>query len=177
MSVDKMKRKGFILRRNFLSKKHIKVQPRRGFTLIELLVVMAILGILSSLAFGNFRVSQMKSRDAKRKADLGQMQRALEMYYNDKGRYPPVGEVELTEGNLGLVDANDTIYIKEWPTDPSGNPEYCYLTDSNGTYYGLYARLENGQDPDISAGLFNCGTVSTYNYDATSPNYSSTVVP
>ena len=53
---------------------------KKGFTLIELLLVIIILGVLSALITGNFFTSLKKGRDAKRKADLEQTQRALEMY-------------------------------------------------------------------------------------------------
>lgn len=139
---------------------------KKGFTLIEILVVMVILGIITTLAFGNYRVSQMKSRDAKRKADLGQIQRALEMYYNDKNVYPD--RLDLSDGNNGLMDdPRGTIYMKELPVDPTGNPEYCYT--SSGAYYKIYAKLENEQDPRIG-GPFSCGGVSDYNYGVASSN-------
>jgi len=61
---------------------------KKGFTLIELLVVIIVLGVLAALISGNFFTSLKKGRDAKRKADLEQIQRALEMYYEDKKAYP-----------------------------------------------------------------------------------------
>lgn len=62
----------------------------QGFTLIELLVVIAIIGIISvSLMTLIDPVAQFrKSNDARRKSDLGQIQKVLEAYYNDNGRYP-----------------------------------------------------------------------------------------
>ena len=143
------------------------ISDKSGFTLIELLVVMAILGIITTLSFGNFRVSQMKSRDAERKADLGQVQRALEMYFNDKNRYP--SSLDLTQDNSGLIDENETVYMKELPTDPVGNPEYCYQTNEVGTSYQIYAKLENSQDPDLG-GPYTCSGSSAYNYGVASSN-------
>ena len=61
---------------------------RKAFTLIELLIVIIILGVLAALITGNFFTSLKKGRDAKRKADLEQVSRALEMYYEDKKAYP-----------------------------------------------------------------------------------------
>ncbi|MGB9706948.1 MAG: type IV pilin protein, partial [Microgenomates group bacterium] len=66
----------------------LEIKPKFGFTLIELLVAVAILGILATVGLGSFQSSQMKGRDARRKSDLSQIQKALEMYYNDKGAYP-----------------------------------------------------------------------------------------
>jgi len=61
---------------------------KKGFTLIELLLVIIILGFLTSLIAGNFFTSLKKGRDARRKGDLEQIQRALEMYYEDNRAYP-----------------------------------------------------------------------------------------
>ncbi|MEA2056739.1 MAG: prepilin-type N-terminal cleavage/methylation domain-containing protein, partial [Patescibacteria group bacterium] len=68
--------------------KNIKKGGQAGFTLIEILLVMIIIAILVGLGLSSFRNSQIKSRDAKRVADLDQLARALEVYHNDKGYYP-----------------------------------------------------------------------------------------
>ena len=60
----------------------------RGFTLLEMTVVLAIMGILASAAIGAYLASQQKGRDAQRKSDLAQIQRALEAYIGDHGLYP-----------------------------------------------------------------------------------------
>lgn len=147
---------------------------KKGFTLIELLVVMAILGILATVGLGAFRTSQMKSRDAKRKSDLGQIQRALEMYFNDKGTYPTI-PLSSWGGELVDTDNTETIYMKELPSDPSGSPEYCYEPVNSKTYK-LYAKLENSQDPNCLEGICSpptgsCGGLTNaYNYGVSSPN-------
>ena len=119
---------------------------KKGFTLIELLVVIAILGLLAAVGLGSFRTSQLKSRDSKRKSDLSQIQKALEMYYNDHGQYPDVGDYPA--GGSAFEDANNTLYMKEMPTDVKYG-DYSYETD--GTYYKIYARLENERDPSIGS--------------------------
>jgi len=61
---------------------------KAGFTLIELLVVIAIIGLLSTLSVLALNSARARARDAKRVADVRQIQTALEMYYNDAGTYP-----------------------------------------------------------------------------------------
>lgn len=63
----------------------------RGFTLIELLVVIAIIGMLSSVVLASLNGARVKSRDARRIADLNQIRVALEMYFDDNGYYPRSG--------------------------------------------------------------------------------------
>ncbi len=60
------------------------MNSQRGFTLIELLLVIAIIGILVSIVLANLNVARQKARDAQRVSDLGQIQLALEYYYDDK---------------------------------------------------------------------------------------------
>ena len=127
---------------------------RKGFTLIELLVVITILGVMASLITGNFFASLKKGRDAKRKADLQQVQQALEMYYEDKKVYPPT----LNFGSNLTDSVSGKVYMQKLPKDPkSGN--YEYEVDVNGTYYKLYSCLENDQQtlPYVSVpGSYTC---------------------
>ncbi len=63
-------------------------EPGFGFTLIEMLVVLAIIGILSTLAFVAVNAARARSRDSKRAADIKQIQTALEIGYTELQAYP-----------------------------------------------------------------------------------------
>jgi len=65
-----------------------KSQSKKAFTLVELLVVIAIIGILATLSVIALNTARAKARDAKRVADVKQVTTALEMFFNDNGRYP-----------------------------------------------------------------------------------------
>lgn len=67
----------------------------RGFTLIELLVVIAIITLLAAALLAVLRLGRVRSRDAKRKGDLHQMQLALHLYYDEYGNFP------ITDGGGG----------------------------------------------------------------------------
>lgn len=152
-----------------------------GFTLVELLVVMAIIAVLTLVAVANFRNVQIKARDVQRKSDLGQVQRALEVYFFDYGSYPlsSNGSIKVgaavtlswkTPDTAGseFIDDKDTLYMKEVVGDPKTDPSYpnyCYSSD--GVSYKIYARLENTDDPKI--GTYTC-TGENYNYGVSSPN-------
>lgn len=62
----------------------------QGFTLIELLVVLAIIGLLAGLILPALSAAREKAKVAKVMVELRQLEVALEMYYEDHERYPPV---------------------------------------------------------------------------------------
>lgn len=70
-------------------------KDNRGFTLVELLVVISIIGLLSTLAVVALQGARVKSRDAKRVADIKQVQTALELYASEKGVYPTLPPLPL----------------------------------------------------------------------------------
>ncbi len=100
---------------------------RKGFTLIELLVVIAIIGILSTLAIVALGSARQKARDSKRVADLSQVSKALELYYNDNNDYPTI----ITPGQPLASGSN--VYMAAVPSNPTprndngcANADYTY---------------------------------------------------
>src|SRR3989344_8194999 len=140
---------------------------RSGFTLIELLVVISVIGLLASVIMISLNSVRIKARDVKRRTDLAQISKALELYYNDNNdRYPGSGGA--TSPNNVWTNSNDSSwntlttslqpYISKLPHDPkesaSGYPgdgvySYAYYSDPGGSYgcqnqqYLLTATLEN----------------------------------
>ncbi len=115
---------------------------KKGFTLIELLIVIVILGILAAFVSGSFFSSLKKGRDARRKADLNNVKKALEMYYEDHLEYPD----GLTWGNP-LVDDQGRMYIKRLPKDPIPGCHYKYEhVTSPQEGWRLYSIIENPLD-------------------------------
>ncbi|QQG40699.1 MAG: prepilin-type N-terminal cleavage/methylation domain-containing protein [Candidatus Levyibacteriota bacterium] len=138
------------------------IRLQTGFTLIELLVVIAILGILTAgiLVVVNPIDQIQRARDTQRKQELAQIQRALEVYYNDNGTYPdtvPFGD--LWPG-----------YMEKVPQD--SNMPYKYGLDAGG--YRLFAKLDHCvNDSQVGPQVIPCS--DPYNYSATSSNL--TVAP
>ena len=127
-----------------------------GFTLIELLIVVAIIGILATLLMTNFIGVRQRARDAQRKADVRQMQSALELYRSDSGSYPAsdanhrLGSSPCpTPSSFKSADGTST-YMQTVPCDPLGTSYYhsgsYYYTSANGSTYTIYACLENATD-------------------------------
>jgi prepilin-type N-terminal cleavage/methylation domain-containing protein len=152
-----------------------------GFTLIELIVVIGILAVLAIflIAIVNPFEQYKKANDARRKSDLGQIQRALEAYYQDYGRYPE------NDTNYQIRNApwgsGWPPYMNVVPKD-TGSRRYVYV--SSGQMYYLYASLERGsKDPqtckrdgskcDNAPVGFPCGSGGEVcNYGVSSPNTS-----
>ncbi|MCS7093375.1 MAG: type II secretion system GspH family protein [Patescibacteria group bacterium] len=129
------------------------MKQKKFFTLIEVLIVIILVGSLTGMITGNFLNSLKKARDARRKSDLEQIKKALELYYEDKGGYPQT----LTFGSELKDPATGKIYMSRLPTDPI-SPDYFYQSD--GTYFRIYACLENDQQVlpyEVSSpSQFNC---------------------
>ncbi|MDP3645700.1 MAG: prepilin-type N-terminal cleavage/methylation domain-containing protein, partial [bacterium] len=134
----------------------------RGFTLIELLVVIAIIGLLASIVLASLNTARKKSRDARRQADLKQLQNALELYANDQGgNYPSIeatvdadGAADNVAGGLLVLAPS---YIAAIPTDPlGGSHKYLYKTipvgsvTNNATGYCVATAIE-GTAPSPSS--------------------------
>lgn len=144
----------------------------RGFTLIELLVVIAIIGLLSSVVLASLNGARKKGRDARRIADLKQMQVALELYYSDNGVYPTLTTVNTTtSGFETALAAVEGTYIPDLPRDPlnttTGNYIYFYKSTDGGTFYCLGGTMETTPLPTSS-----CNTGATgMNAAAPTGNY------
>ena len=131
----------------------------RGFTLIELLVVIAIIGILSTVVLASLSTARMKSRDARRIADIKQLQLALELYRDSNNKYPTTLAALTTGGYMSVI-----------PKDPSTGSNYIYAANDpaggacNPSSYHIGAVLEDTtnnaltQDPDAAAATTCTGT-------------------
>ncbi|MFH1551302.1 MAG: type II secretion system protein [bacterium] len=137
------------------------MNKKRGFTLVELLVVIAIIGILSSIVLVSVDSARAKARDIRRISDVKEIQKLLELYYDENERYPgntdndcggwDVGNVGRGAGDpfIGqLVSGGITSIV---PVDQdsrfNGSCSYKYYryTGCGGFYYVLGVYLENPQ--------------------------------
>ncbi|MCX6703786.1 MAG: type II secretion system protein [Candidatus Zambryskibacteria bacterium] len=146
---------------------------KKGFTLIELLVVIAIIGMLSSVVLGSLNQARAKARDAKRKQDIGQIQRAAIMYFDAFGYLPRNGSGWCTYisnptnswGPSFQADISPT-YIKSVPLDPTTSNQvgdYLYYNVNNAAgNFTLCANLE--QSTGQSYNYSGCAGGAIYNY-------------
>jgi len=100
-----------------------------GFTLIELLVVIAIIGILSAVVLASLSTARMKSRDAKRISDVGQIQLALELYFDSNQSYYPMPATTnqaLSTAGWQAAFVTTGKFLPSLPVSPSGAAAYRY---------------------------------------------------
>ncbi|MEI6378409.1 MAG: hypothetical protein WCO55_02020 [Candidatus Falkowbacteria bacterium] len=87
-----------------------------------------------------------KERDGRRVSNVKQIMIALEMYYNDAGRYP---ESIKTSGPIAY---NGVTFIAKVPANPTpGGKEYTYQVCGNGETYRL-AYATEGETGNLKAG-------------------------
>jgi len=113
---------------------------QRGFTLIELLVVVAIIGMLSSVVLSSLNTARAGARDARRAADIKQIQTALELYFNTNGSYPISGWAHSGNGGDSAWNALETAlasFIPSLPDDPINTGSAGYNNDQFA--YSYYA--------------------------------------
>ena len=151
-----------------------------GFTLIELLVVIAIIGMLSTTILAMVSQARIKSRDARRKADLAQIAKALELYYNTNFSFPTTGGLWYAAtgtncygsgtytytGATGYIPNLAPTFLGVLPGDPGPNVTNCsgYNYRSDGSSYKLISNSVSG-----SGGPETFPTVGQPFYDSVRP--------
>jgi len=107
----------------------LRKNSSKGFTLVELLVVIAIIGVLATLILLQLGAARQKARDAKRVADVNQVRSALELFFDDNGRYSQVNNL-----NADLVTTGR--YLTLTPVDPLNSAACADMIYDGGGCYG-----------------------------------------
>lgn len=93
-----------------------------------------------------------KAQDSKRKSDFSQIQKALETYHQDIGRYPQSSvdnKIIDLGGSIVQWGSSWQPYMAMLPKDPSSSKNYVYFNSGlDGQTYYIYANLDRGgNDP------------------------------
>lgn len=146
----------------------------KGFTLIELLVVISIIGLLAGLVLVGMSGTRAQARDARRKQDLSQIVKAMELYNlkyehyqvsnsgwgSSTGNGCGCGWFSYEGGVYGrsiaraLYEDGGTIgaVIRD-PTNAttcSPSSGYCYMLYMCGNGFFVFAKLEKPSAQDLA---------------------------
>lgn len=147
-------------------------QFQRGFTLIELLVVISIISLLATMAVTSLKNAQKKARDAKRMADINQLQKALDLYYDQYNTFPASDPCSGDEPNTSWCNSIQSLVGDNWvglgapldefmaiePLDPKPTAVATWPPSGGGTYFyysGGWHGCTAGQAYMIVYGLEN----------------------
>lgn len=117
-----------------------------GFTLLELLVVVAILGLLVGYVAPRYFGQIGKSEVTTARAQIDALEKALDQYRLDTGRYPSTeaGLAALVERPQNEPKWNGPYIRKNVPPDPWGKP-YLYKAPGEHGDYDLVSHGKDGQ--------------------------------
>ena len=124
---------------------------KKGFSLVEILIVIAIIGILSSVILASLTVARQKSRDAKRVAEMWQIKRGLDIYFDGAQSYPSTTPVcspacpRPSDDDVRLQLLNQSDFLPSTPIPPPGGADQYYV------YRGVYDVAGTPTECDIAA--------------------------
>lgn len=110
---------------------------QRGFTLIELMVGVAIMGVLTALAYPSYKSQIAKGRRADARAGLLDLAQRMERYYTERSTYATA-----TVGSTGIY--------------PSTSPQAFYtlsITAKSATAFTIQATPAGSQIGDACGSL------------------------
>lgn len=115
--------------------------PRSGnletaFTLVELMVVILIISLMATLAITTLGPKIFKSKVAIARANMKEIENAIEMFYADQGKLPG-GLNDLVSRPGGVKEWPDGGYLKTIPKDPWGNEYQLRMPGSNQRKFDL----------------------------------------
>ena len=126
--------------------RHRRLRPvAKGFTLLELLVVILIIGLLTALVAPRFLGQVSKSEVTAARAQLDALDKALQSYRIDTGRFPTAsqGLAALVTQPTGETRWRGPYLQGEVPLDPWGTAYQYRLPGPSGRDFEL---LSHGRD-------------------------------
>lgn len=121
-----------------------KLRSQAGFTLVELMIVIAIIGILTTIAFPSYQNSIIKTRRADATGALISFASSMERHFTSSGSYENAAGSQSSPTDTGLP----YIFAQYSPIDGSDADTAHYelkISNATNSKYLLIARPINDQ--------------------------------
>lgn len=132
------------------------------FTKQQKKVILFLFFVLFALTGFNMNISIRRGRDNQRKNDLSVLQKALDVYQNKHGEYPPSidNKIGACKGPIFVPcewGKDKFEILSTMPRDPSSNlgREYLYLSNIKG--YKIYISLEGKDEAEYTKAIEDLG--------------------
>lgn len=120
----------------------------KGFTIVELLIVIVVIGILAAIVIVAFNGIQDRARWSKAQSDLSSINKAVQIYYAEKGTYPATATppnwswryscVTGVSGNAFIPDISTVMSnLPQAPCTAGSTTDDTWLYGSDGVEYKL----------------------------------------
>jgi general secretion pathway protein G len=127
----------------------VRQNRRSGFTLVELMLVMVILAILATLVTVEIAGRRKQAMEKAAKADIAQLDTALDMFEVDCGRFPTADEgfqaLVIMPGNIPEGSWHGPYVKRGLPKDPWGNAYVYVAPGQHNMHYDVYT-TRGGED-------------------------------
>jgi prepilin-type N-terminal cleavage/methylation domain-containing protein len=131
---------------------------KKGFSIVELMIVVAIIGILATISGITYARSKMRTRDAKRIADINSISQALFIYKEKNNSFPMSETTPLKTCSVYYQDFSKTLWWEH------GQESDSFLSELSGQEMETVpTETKPIQDKDIKA-ILGQDVTCTYRY-------------